>query len=192
VRTVDTVKEVLNVRNLFMDKPVSIYETQVKEKQVHVPQVLVQEKVTEVPLVQTVEAERQRLQPLIQNVVKEVPKVQMAYKQKIVEVGSRLIHEAHGFSLAASASTCPSATVCQASCRTGPVEKGLPMEKGFASTPSRARSLSPMAARASSISPRLQCNERTTANSPFPGPRTSEAQRLVRGNHLPHRTNMYA
>merc|ERR1719145_256392 len=75
------------------DKPVAVFETQVVEKVVEVPQVVVNERAVEVPQVQVVEATRQDITPTIQEVVKEVPKYDVHYREKVVEVQSQLVQE---------------------------------------------------------------------------------------------------
>merc|ERR1712048_127605 len=51
------------------------------------------EKVVEVPQVQMAEVVRQDLQPVIQEVIKEIPKFQVEYVEKVVEVQSQLMQE---------------------------------------------------------------------------------------------------
>merc|ERR1712039_112719 len=63
------------------------------ERLVEVPQVLMEERLVENPQIQVVEVLKQDLQPVIKEVIKEVPRYQVQYVEKVVEVSSQLQQE---------------------------------------------------------------------------------------------------
>jgi hypothetical protein len=94
IQIVEALTQVLVPQTEYKDKPVrKIVETQVVEKHVPVPLTLMEERIVEVPQQQIVEALREEHQPVIKEVIKHVPKVQMNYVEKVVEVQSTLQQE---------------------------------------------------------------------------------------------------
>eukprot|EP00435_Cladocopium_sp_Y103_P019824 s153_g4.t2 len=93
VHTVDVISQVLKPQFMPRDRVVPKISTQVQERVVHVPQVLVEEQAIELPQANIVEVIREDLAPVYQEVVKQVPKVHLDYIERVVEVETAAVNE---------------------------------------------------------------------------------------------------
>merc|ERR1719454_108114 len=75
------------------EKQVATYETQVVEKIVEVPQVLIEEVPVEVPQIQTAEVLRQDAVAQTKEVVKQIPRVNMQYRERVIEMKEQIREE---------------------------------------------------------------------------------------------------
>merc|ERR1719157_430403 len=72
------------------EKQVPTWSTQVVEKVVEVPHVLREEQVVEVPQIQTCEVVRQDAVAQTKEVIKQIPRVQMQYRERVVELRDQI------------------------------------------------------------------------------------------------------
>merc|ERR1712194_269451 len=75
------------------NKEVICWETQVVEKVVEVPHVLREEVAVEVPQIQTCEVLRQDAVAQTKEVIKQIPRVQMQYRERVVELRDQVRQE---------------------------------------------------------------------------------------------------
>jgi len=93
VQIVELATQVLKPHWEHVDKPVPKFTTQVRERVVEVPQVLVEEKIVEIPQANIVEVTREELAPVYQEVVREIPVITMNYVERVVEVQTAAVNE---------------------------------------------------------------------------------------------------
>merc|ERR1712216_51790 len=74
-------------------KQVPTYQTEIVEKVVEVPHVLIEEMAVEVPQIQTAEVLRQDAVAQTREVVKQIPRVSMQYRERVVELKEQIQQE---------------------------------------------------------------------------------------------------
>jgi len=77
----------------YVDKPVPVVRTEVREQVVEVPQVLYEERLVEVPQTQVAEVIRQVNAPKVQEVPKNIPKIETQVVEKVVPAPCTLLQE---------------------------------------------------------------------------------------------------
>merc|ERR1719454_931160 len=75
------------------EKQVATFTTEVVEKLVEVPQVLIEEVPVEVPQIQTAEVLRQDAVAQTKEVVKQIPRVNMQYRERVIEMKEQIREE---------------------------------------------------------------------------------------------------